>query len=73
MMQKRHRFNPKLLAALASTIGAFMGATTISGGMLTLTGNTLNMLSMIGLILLFGLVGKPAILLVVDSRFGPVK
>jgi len=31
MMQKRHRFNPKLLAALASTIGAVMGATTISG------------------------------------------
>jgi HAE1 family hydrophobic/amphiphilic exporter-1 len=33
-------------------------------GLLALTGNTLNMLSMIGLILLTGLVGKNAILLV---------
>jgi HAE1 family hydrophobic/amphiphilic exporter-1 len=39
-----------------AVVGAF--------GLLTLTGNTLNMLSMIGLILLTGLVGKNAILLV---------
>jgi glucose/mannose transport system substrate-binding protein len=45
-----------LLSLPLSIVGAF--------GLLTLTGNTLNMLSMIGLILLFGLVGKPAILLV---------
>jgi HAE1 family hydrophobic/amphiphilic exporter-1 len=45
-----------LLSLPLAIVGAF--------GLLTLTGNTLNMLSMIGLILLFGLVGKPAILLV---------
>jgi HAE1 family hydrophobic/amphiphilic exporter-1 len=39
-----------------AVVGAF--------GLLALTGNTLNMLSMIGLILLTGLVGKNAILLV---------
>jgi hydrophobic/amphiphilic exporter-1 (mainly G- bacteria), HAE1 family len=39
-----------------AVVGAF--------GLLTLTGNTLNMLSMIGMILLTGLVGKNAILLV---------
>jgi glucose/mannose transport system substrate-binding protein len=45
-----------LLSLPLAIVGSF--------GMLTLTGNTLNMLSMTGLILLFGLVGKPAILLV---------
>jgi HAE1 family hydrophobic/amphiphilic exporter-1 len=39
-----------------AVVGAF--------GLLTVTGNTLNMLSLIGLILLTGLVGKNAILLV---------
>jgi HAE1 family hydrophobic/amphiphilic exporter-1 len=45
-----------LLSLPLAIVGSF--------GLLTLTGNTLNMLSMTGLILLFGLVGKPAILLV---------
>ncbi len=45
-----------MLSIPLAAVGAF--------GLLTLTGNTLNMMSMIGLILLTGLVGKNAILLV---------
>jgi HAE1 family hydrophobic/amphiphilic exporter-1 len=45
-----------MLSLPLAVVGAF--------GLLTLTGNTLNMMSMIGLILLMGLVGKNAILLI---------
>jgi HAE1 family hydrophobic/amphiphilic exporter-1 len=45
-----------LLSLPLALVGAF--------GLLALTGNTLNMMSMIGMILLTGLVGKNAILLV---------
>jgi hydrophobic/amphiphilic exporter-1 (mainly G- bacteria), HAE1 family len=45
-----------MLSLPLALVGAF--------GLLTLTGNTLNLMSMIGMILLTGLVGKNAILLV---------
>src|SRR4029450_3899651 len=45
-----------MLSLPLAVVGAF--------GLLTLTGNTLNLMSMIGMILLTGLVGKNAILLV---------
>jgi HAE1 family hydrophobic/amphiphilic exporter-1 len=45
-----------ILSLPLAVVGAF--------GLLTITGNTLNLMSMIGLILLTGLVGKNAILLV---------